>query len=189
MFSLVGEVKRKKTAVCKPGSVEFRHLSRPPVTERLHQPTLRVGRATLKPRFIWFFNPWGLPSPASLRGVVSSYLAFSPLPASRRYLFCGTFRHPCGCLPVRKHGALCCPDFPLPIAGQRRNHCCFYRSVKTYCIMLAPIFNAFWWVASLSWWTAVSSQPSPKSHSYVKRQTSLPCHIRPNAWGGFPSCS
>ena len=41
----------------KPGSVLICHLSRPVVTGRLHQPTLRVGRATLKPRFIWFFNP------------------------------------------------------------------------------------------------------------------------------------
>ena len=119
-------LKKEKTAVCKPGSVEFRHLSTPVVAGRLYQPTLRVGRATLKPRFIWSFNPWGLPSPASLRGVVSSYLAFSPLPASRRYLFCGTFRSPRGLLPVRKHGALCCPDFPLLLAEQRRNNCCFF---------------------------------------------------------------
>ena len=77
----------KKTAFCKPGSVESRHLYRPSVTSRLHRPTLRVGRATLKPRFIWFFNPWGFPSPASLHGVVSSYLAFSPLPAKQAVSF------------------------------------------------------------------------------------------------------
>ena len=42
---------------------------------------------------------------------VSSYLTFSPLPL-RAVIFCGTC---CRCLqrlPVRKYGALCCPDFP-----------------------------------------------------------------------------
>lgn len=52
---------------------------------------------------------------------VSSYLAISPLSRlvtsdeTRRYLFCGTVC-PRGVqprsLPVRKYGALCCPDFP-----------------------------------------------------------------------------
>jgi hypothetical protein len=28
-------------------------------------------------------------------------------------IFCGTFCSSCKPLPVRKHGALCCPDFPL----------------------------------------------------------------------------
>jgi hypothetical protein len=52
---------------------------------------------------------------------VSSYLAISPLSCritsdvTRRYLFCGTIC-PRGVqpqsLPVRKYGALCCPDFP-----------------------------------------------------------------------------
>ena len=42
-----------------------------------------------------------------------------------RYLFCGACCHPWwllsrhGCLPVRKHGGSCCPDFPLGIAAQR----------------------------------------------------------------------
>ena len=57
---------------------------------------------------------------------VSSYLAISPLShlvtcdETRRYLFCGTVC-PRGVqpqsLPVRKYGALCCPDFP-PITSQ-----------------------------------------------------------------------
>ncbi len=51
---------------------------------------------------------------ASPRGGVSSYLAFSPLPFDklRAVIFCGTS---CRCLqrlPVRKYGALRCPDFP-----------------------------------------------------------------------------
>jgi hypothetical protein len=47
---------------------------------------------------------------------VSSYLTFSPLPRLKRG---GNFLWhlllpPKGHLPVRKHGALCCPDFPPP---------------------------------------------------------------------------
>jgi len=48
---------------------------------------------------------------ASPRGGVSSYLTFSPLPL-RAVVFCGTR---CRCLqrlPVKKYGALRCPDFP-----------------------------------------------------------------------------
>jgi len=45
---------------------------------------------------------------------VVSYTPFSPLPPlGWRFVFCGTVCQPCGCLPVRKQVALCCPDFPL----------------------------------------------------------------------------
>jgi len=58
-----------------------------------------------------------------LRLTVSSYLTFSPLP--RRIvavIFCGTCCYP-NCLkylPVRKYGALCCPDFPPPVSRRRQ---------------------------------------------------------------------
>ena len=55
------------------------------------------------------FTPAGITD-----GGVSSYLTFSPLPDSGRYPFCGTVCHACACLPVRKYGALRCPDFPQP---------------------------------------------------------------------------
>ena len=48
---------------------------------------------------------------ASPRGGVSSYLAFSPLPF-RAVIFCGTSCRRLRRLPVRKYGALRCPDFP-----------------------------------------------------------------------------
>lgn len=50
--------------------------------------------------------------PVSPRERVSSYLAFSPLLLSQR-LFSVTLLHSREWLPVRKYGALCCPDFPL----------------------------------------------------------------------------
>lgn len=55
------------------------------------------------------FTPAGIAD-----GGVSSYLAFSPLPFDklRAVIFCGTCCCPCGHLPVKKYGALCCPDFP-----------------------------------------------------------------------------
>ena len=55
------------------------------------------------------FTPAGITD-----GGVSSYLTFSPLPASGRYRFCGTVCRTCARLPVRKYGALRCPDFPQP---------------------------------------------------------------------------
>ena len=75
-------------------------------------------------------------APGVTTGTVSSYLAFSPLPAvasakadlhwytTGGLIFCGTFCLPAvtaGILPVRKHDALCCPDFPLsPAVAPRR---------------------------------------------------------------------
>lgn len=47
----------------------------------------------------------------SPRLCVSSYLTFSPL-LLRAVIFCGTCCYPFRHLPVRKYGALCCPDFP-----------------------------------------------------------------------------
>ena len=32
-------------------------------------------------------------------------------------MFSVTLLYPFGYLPVRKDGALCCPDFPLPVVG------------------------------------------------------------------------
>jgi len=51
------QISSKKATVYKPDSVEFCHLSWRNVAVALQQPTLRVGRAALKPRFTWSFNP------------------------------------------------------------------------------------------------------------------------------------
>ena len=86
------------------------HRASNPYSNRLHGTTPGIfGLSTHKV----------YPYAASLQHSVGSYPAFSPLPhlAMRRYIFCGT-----GCfhgvqpqnLPVRKYGALCCPDFPYP---------------------------------------------------------------------------
>jgi hypothetical protein len=53
-------ISNKKQA-CKPGSVEFYHLSRSCIAAKLKQPTLRIERAALTLRFIWSFNSQGLP--------------------------------------------------------------------------------------------------------------------------------
>ena len=101
------------------------HFSRPTVTRRLKRPTQKTRTS----------SPFGPGGPAS------SYLVLQPIrftpsecrhptrellphvftPTSRRrstlrlykaVVFCGTCCCPCGHLPVRKYGALRCPDFP-----------------------------------------------------------------------------
>ena len=52
---------------------------------------------------------------------VSSYLAFSPLPL-RAVVFCGTCCRRLRRLPVRKYGALCCPDFPHADSSSARDN-------------------------------------------------------------------
>ena len=56
---------------------------------------------------------------------VGFYPAFSPVPHSEyigtRWLFSVTLLQTFACLPVKKHGALRCPDFPpLPVAQEKR---------------------------------------------------------------------
>ncbi len=109
---------------CKPGSVAmryparglmhlFRHLSSPGIAVGVIRPTPRLGRAALRCRYTRSFNPSGVRLPASPSGPVSSYLTFSPLPhPGAGLLFSVTLLYPFGYLPVRKDGALCCPDFP-----------------------------------------------------------------------------
>ncbi len=64
------------------------------------------------------FQPVGFTKlPRSHGALVSSYLTFSSLPALRRAVSLSvalsvTRPFPNALLPVRKHGALCCPDFP-----------------------------------------------------------------------------
>ena len=93
------------------------HFSRPTVTRRLKRPTQKTRTS----------SPFGPGGPAS------SYLVLQPIrftPSGCRHpmrellphvftltsceavVFCGTCCCPCGHLPVRKYGALCCPDFP-----------------------------------------------------------------------------
>jgi len=40
---------------------------------------------------------------------------FTLTPAYRGGYFLFHWPYPCGYLPVRKHDALCCPDFPPPV--------------------------------------------------------------------------
>jgi hypothetical protein len=59
------------------------------------------------------------PRTVSPRCAVGSYPTFSPFSRQRRMvIFCGTCCQVPACagtsLPVRKYGALCCPDFPPP---------------------------------------------------------------------------
>ena len=59
---------------------------------------------------------------------VSSYLAISPLPRQvGAVCFLLHFLSPTSrCLPVRKYGALCCPDFPPRIIRAIRPFALFY---------------------------------------------------------------
>jgi len=54
---------------------------------------------------------------------VGSYPTISPLPRKRGGIFSVALavRLFQDALPVRKHGALCCPDFPLRLSTQRRS--------------------------------------------------------------------
>jgi hypothetical protein len=109
--------------VCKPGSVWFHHLSCHVITGVIIRPTPRHRTSSPLRRYTWSFNPSGVRLPALPQEPVSSYLAFSPLSAEalakvdlalaydRTVIFCYTT------IPsrIRKHGALCCPDFPSPL--------------------------------------------------------------------------
>lgn len=71
------------------------------------------------------------PASSVATGAVSSYLAFSPFPQIEVVCFLWHFlsSHPkVGSLPVRKYGALRCPDFPLRSFVER--------SDKTACILV-----------------------------------------------------
>ena len=93
------------------------HFSRPAVARRLKRPTLRRRTS----------------SPLAPEGALSLYLDLQPirftssecrhptrellprvftLTLSGGIFFCGTVCCPCRHLPVKKYGALCCPDFP-----------------------------------------------------------------------------
>jgi len=89
-----------------------RHLSCRAIADAVIRPTPRLGRAALGRRYTWSFNPSGVRLPMSPPGPVSSYLTFSPLTRGAGLFFSVTLLYPFGYLPVRKDGALCCPDFP-----------------------------------------------------------------------------
>lgn len=124
-----------------PDKSGLHHLSGMPLTEHLDRPTRRLGagRSSTLPlaehvgRPIWSFSPWGLPcrSARTERGGLLLH------PPKRAMSACEGGHHPftLACrlldiggllsvalsvarpspaepLPVRKHGALCCPDFP-----------------------------------------------------------------------------
>jgi len=111
---------------CKPDSVPvllsakdyktgFHHLSCPGITARIIRPTPRQGRAALKPVYM-VFQPIRRTAPAvaSRTGELLPHL-FTLIPSASwrmERLFSVTLLYPRGYLPVRKHGALCWPDFP-----------------------------------------------------------------------------
>lgn len=78
------------------------------------------------PWLIWFFNPWGF-SQCAIHIAHEGSLTplFHPYPnKSRRFTFLRYCLSPSVTtkrLPVRKHGALCCPDFPLTFASDELN--------------------------------------------------------------------
>ncbi len=87
----------------------------------------RTGRATLHPDEvgdpwpIWSFSPRGLPcrSVRTERGGLLPHrftLALRPSPQGGLFSVALSVARPslAGSLPVRKRGALCCPDFPPP---------------------------------------------------------------------------
>ncbi len=96
--------KRKKELACKPGSVEDNHSSGISVTTNLKRPT-RIQRGPRQWIPIWSCSERGLPSPQTVAScAVRSYRTISPLPASRRFTFCCTFRR---FTPPRRYLAFC----------------------------------------------------------------------------------
>ena len=90
----------------------FHHLSGPAIADRIVRPTPRHRTSNPYGRYTWSFNPSGVRLPVSPPGPVSSYLTFSPLTRRAGLFFSVTLLYPFGYLPVRKDGAICCPDFP-----------------------------------------------------------------------------
>ena len=91
----------------------FHHLSCPDITVGIIRPTPRQERAALMPVYM-VFQPIRRTAPAvtSRTGELLPHLfILIPTQVSGR-LFSVTLLYPHGYLPVRKHGALCCPDFP-----------------------------------------------------------------------------
>ena len=117
MVSVVKDFLKKQRA-CKPGSVLFQQEKCLSFISTDGHPS---ALATYPPasdeqsymrRCTWSCNPSDVRTPGVAIGAVGSYPAFSPLPSlSPAVVFCYVsfaFRQ----LPVRKHGALRCPDFP-----------------------------------------------------------------------------
>lgn len=126
---------KREEQVCKPGSVTISEYSpiiylglrSPAASNDLPMPAsyhaVRHGASSS------FRHLFGLSTHKVFRAfavtgkAVVSYTTFSPLPRGpeRPRTRCGGIfsvvlsvsrRSPAGCLPVRKYGALCCPDFP-----------------------------------------------------------------------------
>ena len=126
---------------CKPGSVLSRKkasaiylgLSLPAGSSGLPS---GIGRATLLAPVYTTLQPIRRTAFRIPAEPVGSYPAFSPLPENRR-LFSVTLLCPCGQLPVKKYGALRCPDFPpagFPASG--RPVCCNDTKVMKNCAYL-----------------------------------------------------
>ena len=106
----------------------------------LTQPTLRLGRAALKHRFTWSCNLSVAHLCESLRTMVVSYTAFSPLPAYSGGYFLlpyHTLTHICS---FNRHNALCCPDFPPPFGSDRTTYCATKIQVLLFCVPFPWIF-------------------------------------------------
>ena len=114
----------KYLRTCKPGSVLHLAMKAPSFIQDAPRGTPRsiyppAGRAALLPAYL-IFQPVGFTEMASsLTPSAGSYPAFSPLPrqagaVSLSVALSVARPSPALPLPVRKHGALCCPDFPPP---------------------------------------------------------------------------
>jgi hypothetical protein len=100
--------------ICERNQNSFHHLSCPDISAWIIRPTPRHRTSSPYRRYTWSFNPSGVRLQMLPPGPVSSYLTFSPFPLTNGSgrLFSVTLLYPHGYLPVRKDGALCCPDFP-----------------------------------------------------------------------------
>lgn len=94
------------------------HLSRTFVAKRLKQPTRR--RRAGHPYLLLGLALGGVYQAGSVTQTAGELLPhlFTLIPLTER-LFSVTLLPPLGDLPVKKHDALCCPDFPLSPKGQR----------------------------------------------------------------------
>ncbi len=118
---------------CKPGSVgilsstrepgiPFHHLSGPVIAGGIIRPTPRHRTSSPQAPVYMVFQPIRCTASCVTTGTgeLLPHL-FTLIPTGSGRLFSVALLYPHGYLPVRKYGALCCPDFPFRLSAERWN--------------------------------------------------------------------
>ena len=112
--------KREKQAD-KPGSVVDSHSSRPSITERLKQPTRKLGEPPQRLP-IWSCSEWGLPCQPCYQncgGLLPHHFTLTCTQRAIGGIFSAALSIALRRPAVNRHSALWSPDFPLYLAIER----------------------------------------------------------------------